>query len=198
MEQNSTATPEASLFDGAEWFDPIETGVRDLRRVARGIAAPRSLRTGRDTLASSGSHHPAAGPRVQWAIMEGLRRLSERSQPQAANLRRRNLKQNGFALSMAIIPLRVVTGIEPDDGAPSVQFHYRTFNPTTGTSAPVPRIGTQTLTATGRLGRSLSIGMTGSCVPYRSHDTNRAYETEVVNDGHILDFVKRVLRLTRH
>jgi transposase-like protein len=29
MEQNSTATPEASLFDGAEWFDPIETGVRD-------------------------------------------------------------------------------------------------------------------------------------------------------------------------
>src|SRR5438094_3451671 len=35
-------------------------------------------------------------------------------------------------------------------------------------SAPVPRIGTQTLTATGRLGFSLYIGMTGSCVPYRS------------------------------
>ncbi|MGC9271577.1 transposase, partial [Acidiphilium sp.] len=29
MEQNSTAKPEASLFDGAAWFDPIETGVRD-------------------------------------------------------------------------------------------------------------------------------------------------------------------------
>src|ERR1700722_14411471 len=29
-------------------------------RGARGIAAPRSLRTGRDTLASSGSHCPAA------------------------------------------------------------------------------------------------------------------------------------------
>ncbi|MGC8537319.1 MAG: transposase, partial [Rhizomicrobium sp.] len=29
METNSTATPESSLFDGAAWFDPIETGVRD-------------------------------------------------------------------------------------------------------------------------------------------------------------------------
>lgn len=29
MEQNSISTPEASLFDGATWFDPIETGVRD-------------------------------------------------------------------------------------------------------------------------------------------------------------------------
>jgi hypothetical protein len=29
MERNSTATPEASLFDGAAWFDPIEAGVRD-------------------------------------------------------------------------------------------------------------------------------------------------------------------------
>ncbi len=30
------------------------------------------------------------------------------------------------------------------------------------------------------------------------HDTNRAYETEIVNDGQLLDFVKRALRLTRH
>jgi hypothetical protein len=30
---------------------------------------------------------------------------------------------------MAIVPSRVFNGIEPDDGAPSVQFHYRTFNP---------------------------------------------------------------------
>ena len=29
MEKNSTGTPEASLFDGTAWFDPIETGVRD-------------------------------------------------------------------------------------------------------------------------------------------------------------------------
>src|SRR5437899_6926785 len=35
-------------------------------------------------------------------------------------------------------------------------------------SAPVPRIGTQTLTATDRLCFSLYIGMTGSCVPHRS------------------------------
>ena len=58
--------------------------------------------------------------------------------------------------------------MKPDDDAPSVQPHYRTFVPTTGVSAPVPRIGTQTLTATDRLGFSLYIGMTGSCVPYRS------------------------------
>ncbi|MGH9485629.1 MAG: IS256 family transposase [Terriglobales bacterium] len=32
MEKNSTATPEASLFDGAAWFDPIEAGVRERMR----------------------------------------------------------------------------------------------------------------------------------------------------------------------
>ena len=30
------------------------------------------------------------------------------------------------------------------------------------------------------------------------HDTNRAYETEVVNDGQLLDFVKRTLAFLRH
>src|SRR5271154_1937407 len=39
---------------------------------------------------------------------------------------------------------------------------------TTDASAPVPRIGTQILTATDRLDFSLRIGTTGSCVPYRS------------------------------
>ena len=29
MDKHSTATPEAGLFDGADWFDPIETGIRD-------------------------------------------------------------------------------------------------------------------------------------------------------------------------
>jgi hypothetical protein len=29
MDKNSTATPEASLFDGTAWFDPIEAGVRE-------------------------------------------------------------------------------------------------------------------------------------------------------------------------
>ena len=32
MEQNSTATPAASLFDGADWFDPIEVGLRERMR----------------------------------------------------------------------------------------------------------------------------------------------------------------------
>jgi hypothetical protein len=69
---------------------------------------------------------------------------------------------------MAVIPLRVAAKIELDDDAPSVRSHYRTINPTTSVSAPVPRIGTQTLAATDRLGVSLRIGTTGSCVPYRS------------------------------
>ncbi len=29
MEKNSTAMPEASLFDGTAWFDPIEAGLRE-------------------------------------------------------------------------------------------------------------------------------------------------------------------------
>ena len=49
---------------------------------------------------------------------------------------------------MAVIPSRVATGIKLDDDAPSVQSHYRTINPTTGASAPVPRIGTRILAAT--------------------------------------------------
>src|SRR6202035_1283119 len=76
--------------------------------------------------------------------------------------------QNGLALFTRILPSRVVHWIKPDDDAPSVQSHYRTFFPTTDVSAPVPRIGTQTLTAASRLGFSLRIGATGSCVPYRS------------------------------
>jgi hypothetical protein len=69
---------------------------------------------------------------------------------------------------MPVIPFRVVCRIEQDDVVPSVQPHYRTFFPTTDVSAPVPRIGTLTLAATDRLGFSLDIGTTGSCVPYRS------------------------------
>jgi hypothetical protein len=71
-------------------------------------------------------------------------------------------------------PSRVVHWIKPDDDAPSVQSHYRTFFPTTDVSAPVPRIGTQTLTAASRLGFSLRIGTTGSCVPYRSLSQGQA------------------------
>jgi putative transposase len=32
MQKDSTATPEASLFDGSTWFDPIEAGIRDRMR----------------------------------------------------------------------------------------------------------------------------------------------------------------------
>src|SRR6516164_287172 len=75
--------------------------------------------------------------------------------------------QNGLALFMRVLPLRVAHRIKPDDDAPLVQSHYRTCFPTTGVSTPVPRLGTQTRTVTSRLARSLRIRTTGSCVPYR-------------------------------
>src|SRR5216684_2258536 len=43
-----------------------------------------------------------------------------------------------------------------------------------GVIAPVLRIGTQTLAVTDHLGFSLSIGATGSCVPYRSLSQSHA------------------------
>jgi hypothetical protein len=79
-----------------------------------------------------------------------------------------------LALFKRILPIRVVHWIKPDDDAPSVQSHYRTFFPTTDVSAPVPRIGTQTLAVTDRLGFSLRSGATGSCVPYRSLSQSHA------------------------
>ena len=64
--------------------------------------------------------------------------------------------------------------VKPNDDAPSVQPYYRTFNPTTSISAPVPRIGTLALADAVRLGFSLHIGTTGSYVPYQSLDQDHA------------------------
>ena len=75
---------------------------------------------------------------------------------------------------MRVLPLRVARWPKPNDGTPSVQPHYRTFHPTTGASAPVPRIGTLTLAETVRLGFSLDIGTTGSYVPHQSLDQDHA------------------------
>src|SRR5271166_4890193 len=50
----------------------------------------------------------------------------------------------------------------------AVQFHYRTFIPTTDCSVPVPRIGTRALAGASRLSFSLGIGATGSRVPQKS------------------------------
>src|ERR1700730_17914830 len=82
--------------------------------------------------------------------------------------------QNGLALFMPILPVWGVRWIKPDDAAPSVQSHYRIFFPITGVCAPVLRVGTQTLAVTDRLGFSLRIGATGSCVPYRSLSQSHA------------------------
>src|ERR1019366_6419053 len=75
---------------------------------------------------------------------------------------------NGFALSTQVLPLQVAREIKLNNAAPSVQFHYRTFDPTTSDSAPVPRIGTLALVDAVHLSFSLYIGATGSYVPYHS------------------------------
>lgn len=62
--------------------------------------------------------------------------------------------------------MRVARPITPDDAAPSVQSHYRTFVPTMSNSAPVLRLGTQALARATRLRISLCIGATSSYVPH--------------------------------
>jgi hypothetical protein len=75
---------------------------------------------------------------------------------------------NGFALVMRLLPSPVGRLPRQDTAAPSVQSHYRIFTPTTGCSAPVPRIGTLALAGASRLSGSLRIGTTGSRVPQQS------------------------------
>jgi hypothetical protein len=53
--------------------------------------------------------------------------------------------QNGFALSTEVLPFRVAPITSLDNDAPSLHPHYKSFNTTTGVSAPVPRIGTLAL-----------------------------------------------------
>ncbi len=104
-----------------------------------GISPPRAPRTVREPLDSNGSRCSAIGTHVQWpCLVPGL------------------------------LLLPVGSGPRLNNAAPSVQSHYRTFNPTTGCSAPVLRIGTPVLAVVAACDRSLGIGTTGSHVPYKS------------------------------
>ena len=76
---------------------------------------------------------------------------------------------NGFALVARLLPSPVGRLPRQDTAVPSVQFHYRTFIPTTDCSVPVPRIGTA-LAGASRLSFSLGIGATGSRVPQKEPD----------------------------
>src|SRR3712207_7259323 len=75
---------------------------------------------------------------------------------------------NGFAPIMRLLPLPVGRKPGQDTAAPSVRPHCRAFPPTTGCSAPVPRIGTLVLAGAARSNVSLGIEATGSPVPYES------------------------------
>src|SRR6266852_2775013 len=81
---------------------------------------------------------------------------------------------NGFALPTGFLPLLVDLVQELNNATPSVQFDYRTFVPTTGCSAPVPRFGTLILVRTAHLDFSLRIGATGSHVPRKSQMRSHA------------------------
>src|SRR5262245_1007423 len=75
---------------------------------------------------------------------------------------------NGFALSTGFLPSPVDPRPELNNATPSVRPHYRALYPTTGRSAPVPRLGTLILMGTTHLDFSLRIGATGSHVPCMS------------------------------
>ena len=80
----------------------------------------------------------------------------------------------GFALSTRFLPLLVDLAPELDNATPSVQSDYRTFVPTMGCPAPVPRVGTLALAGSTRLDFSLSIEATGSHVPRKSQMQSHA------------------------
>ena len=75
---------------------------------------------------------------------------------------------NGFAPVTRLLPSPVGRRSGQDTAAPSVQPHCRAFHPTTGRSAPVPRIGTLVLAGATRSNVSLGIEATGSPVPHES------------------------------
>jgi hypothetical protein len=81
---------------------------------------------------------------------------------------------NGFALSTRFLPLLVDLAPELDNATPSVQSDYRTFVPTMGCPAPVPRVGTLALAGATRLDFFLSIGATGSHVPRKGQMQSHA------------------------
>jgi hypothetical protein len=81
--------------------------------------------------------------------------------------------------------LQVAHEIKLNNVAPSVQFHYGTFDPTTSDSAPVLRLGTLALVDAVHLSFSLYIGATGSYVPY--HSLIRTHATFMPDAGWAID-----------
>ena len=76
--------------------------------------------------------------------------------------------QNGFALSTPVIPFQVAAEIKPNDDAPSVQIPLQNLRPYYERLRPCAPHRYSDPRGYFRLGFSLRIGTTGSCVPYRS------------------------------
>src|SRR5918993_294082 len=91
---------------------------------------------------------------------------------------------NGFAPVTRLLPSPVGRGRRLDTTAPSVRRHCSAFAPTTGRSAPVPRIGTLDLAGVARSAFSLGIGATGSPVPRESLvRVHAAFEPDAARAG---------------
>ena len=78
-----------------------------------------------------------------------------------------NAMSNGFALSTELLPLPVGSGPRLNNAVPSVQSHYRTFNPTTA-APPLCPAWVLWPSRFSPLGRLLWHRATGSHVPYKS------------------------------
>ena len=74
-------------------------------------------------------------PRAPRTVREPLDSYGSRCSAVAMNVERLRLVHR-------LLPLPVGPWSRLNNAAPSVQLHYRAFIPTTGCSAPAPRIGT--------------------------------------------------------
>jgi hypothetical protein len=101
-----------------------------------------------DLASRPGEFHPQALP-------EPCVNLSIHTAP---DVRPPTKASNGLALPTKLLPSPVGLGPRLNNAAPSVQSHYRTFNPTTGCSAPVPRIGTLALSVSANWASPLTSG----------------------------------------
>jgi hypothetical protein len=127
--------PRVTILLTSSRFEINPSLWRGLGEWRGGVSPPRSPRTGREPLGSSGSQYPAVFERL--------------------------------CLGHAAPPVTGWPHAAAGYRSP-VQSHYRTFTPTTGCSAPVPRIGTLALAGASRLSGALRIGTTGSRVPQQS------------------------------
>src|SRR3982751_2346386 len=94
---------------------------------------------------------------------------------------------NGFAPPTPVLPSPVAARMGPGDVTPSVRPFVAALTPTTGHSAPPPRIGTLALAGAARSSVSLRTGAAGSHVPNERLCRSRAASMPEVPSRRLLD-----------